>query len=77
MQGSGSLGIIDKLVTGRLWRKLVDPSTSIYGMSVVYTSLCENFDGWSTNSQDLLDGSTKALTDAEVSEDEVQNEIIY
>ena len=71
----GALGIIDKLVTGPLWRKLADPSTSICEMRAVYTSLCENFDGWSTNSQDLLDGSAKAFTDAEVSVDEVQNEL--
>ena len=70
-----ALGIIDKLVTGPLWRKLADPSTSICEMSAVYTSLCDNFDGWSTNSQDLLDGSAKAFTDAEVSVDEVQNEL--
>ena len=44
-------------------------------MTAVYTSLCENFDGWSTNSQVLLDSSAKAFTDAEVSVDEVQNEL--
>ena len=44
-------------------------------MSAVYTSLCKKFDGWSTNSQDMLDGSAMAFTDAEVSVDEVQNEL--
>ena len=70
-----ALGIIDKLVTGPLWRKIADPSTSICKMTAVYMSLCENFDGWSTNSQVLLDSSAKAFTDAEVSVDEVQNEL--
>ena len=32
---SRALGIIDKLVTGPLWRKLADPSTSICEMSAV------------------------------------------
>jgi len=73
--GCRALGIIDKLVTGPLWRKLEDPATSIADMGGVYTALCDKFDYWSTDSTELLDGSAKAFPGATATVDPVHQEL--
>ena len=39
MAGCRALGLIDKVVTGPLWRKLKDPSISVLKMSHVYSEM--------------------------------------
>ena len=44
MAGGTALGIIDKLITGPLWRHLQLPSTSVLTMSEVYTIMKKKFE---------------------------------
>ena len=74
LAGCRALGIIDKLVTGPLWRQLT--TTSISDMSNVYSQLCESFDTWKADATSLLDGSACAFTGASIMVDEVHNELL-
>ena len=44
--GSRALGLIDKIVTGLLWRKLRKSSLSILNMGGVYCDMKATFDSW-------------------------------
>ena len=54
--GCQVLGLIDKIVTGPLWRKL-QKVESVLEMSRVYTSIKEKFELWSENPSTVIDGS--------------------
>jgi len=71
ISGIRALGLIDKLVTGPLWRKLQESSVSILEMSEVYTDLKEKCDSWSEDSRDVLDGSARLRHAVDVHIDEV------
>ena len=55
--GCRALGLIDKVVTGPLWRKLVETSASVLQMSSVYSRVRTKFDVWSQDSYSILQGS--------------------
>ena len=55
--GCRALGLIDKVVTGPLWRKLSESSTSVLEMNSVYTEMKPMFDSWSGDSHALIEGS--------------------
>ena len=48
--------LIDKIVTGPLWRKL-QKVESVLEMSRVYTNIKEKFELWSENPSTVIDGS--------------------
>lgn len=73
--GCRALGLIDKLVTGPLWRKLQESSASVLQLSAVYTRVKAKFDMWSDNSYPLLKGGD-ILEDWCVHEDEVWQALI-
>ena len=59
--GCRALGIVDKLITGPLWRHLSLSGTFILNMSNVYTKMKEKFENWANNAESLLDGSDHFL----------------
>ena len=57
--GCRALGLIDKVVTGPLWRKLKDPSTSVLKMSHVYSEMKNKFDSWNNDANEFINGEAK------------------
>ena len=55
--GCRALGLIDKIVTGPLWRKLASKSMSVLQMGTIYCEIKEKFDLWSEDASSLIDGS--------------------
>lgn len=55
--GCRALGLVDKMVTGPLWRKMQESTCSILGMGNTYCRMKEKFDAWSENSEELIEGS--------------------
>ena len=68
--GCKALGIVDKLVTGPLWRHLRLSTTSVLNMSDVYTAMKEKFEEWGNNAQAVMEGCGHLLREHE-NEDEV------
>ena len=73
--GCRALGIIDKLITGPLWRVLASADVSIARVSTVYQQLVESLDVWSVSAVDLLDGSACPFTGAAITIDSVHEEL--
>ena len=69
--GCKALGLIDKLVTGPLWRTLEDNSISILKMSDKYAEMERKFTAWSVDSSMLLTGDESLFGDSLVHRDEV------
>ena len=59
--GCKALGLVDKLITGPLWRHLRLSDTSILDMSSVYVRMKEKFEKWAEDAQPILDGSDHLL----------------
>lgn len=76
LSGSRALGLVDKVVTGPLWRKLQESGCSVIDMSFTYSKMKEKFDCWSNDSSALIDGSARCLEDVAVHEDEVWTALI-
>ena len=74
--GCRALGLIDKMVTGLLWRKLRESSTSVLQMGDVYCEMKEKFDSWSGDAHALIEG-TAVLEHASILHvDEVWNALV-
>lgn len=71
-----ALGLIDKVVTGPLWRKLSESSISVLEMGSVYTEMKAMFDSWSGDSHALIEGSATLKEAGDVHTDEVWNALI-
>lgn len=65
LAGCRALGIIDKLVTGPLWRYLQLASTSVLTMSEVYTTMKEKFEEWGEDAQRIVEGCANFLPQQE------------
>ena len=74
--GCRALGLIDKVVTGPLWRKLSESSISVLEMGSVYTEMKAMFDSWSGDSHALIEGSATLKEAGDVHTDEVWNALI-
>ena len=55
--GCRALGLIDKIVTGPLWRKLIESPSSILQMSSVYSRIKAKFNEWNGSSCSILLGN--------------------
>ncbi len=77
VSGCRAFGLIDKVITGPIWRKLRESSSSILKMGEVYCMLKERLDGWSANAKDVVTGNA-SLPPAEfvMHHDEVWDELI-
>ena len=74
--GCKALGLIDKLVTGPLWRILEDSTISIVKMSDKYAEMERKFIAWSVDSSRLLTGDENLYGDALVHHDEVLHQLL-
>ena len=74
--GCRALGLIDKVVTGPLWRKLRESSVSVLEMSSVYCEMKSKFDSWSGDAHALIEGSAILEHANIVHVDEVWNALI-
>ncbi len=57
LSGCRALGLVDKLVTVPLWRKLQESSISIIEMDDLYCMIKEKFDFWSGDAHELVTGN--------------------
>ena len=72
--GCRALGLIDKIVTGPLWRKLRESSLSILDMGGVYCDMKATFDSWSKDASSVITGVAELTGVAGLShKDEVWN----
>ena len=71
--GCRALGLIDKVVTGPLWRKLMESSVSVLQLSSVYSRVKTKFDEWSKDSLSVLEGSDFLEDCPDLHKDEVWN----
>lgn len=76
ISGCRALGLIDKIVTGPLWRKLEESSTSVLKMGSTYCEIKDKFDTWSNDACALIEGSAVCIPGAEIHEDDVWNALI-
>jgi len=74
--GCRALGLIDKIVTGPLWRKLVSKSMSVLSMGATYCEIKEQFDLWSEDASSLIDGSAICMADIDIHKDMVWEALI-
>ena len=75
LAGCRALGLVDKIITGPLWRKLQESSMSVLKMSEVYSNISEKFDQWSLNAQGVVEGTALLQDDMVVHYDEVFEEL--
>ena len=54
ISGCRALGLIDKAVTGPLWRQLQNSTASVVSMGSVYCEMNRKFELWSKDAQPLL-----------------------
>ena len=74
--GCRGLGLIDKIITGPLWRKLSESSISVLKMSSVYCEIKDKFDLWSEDASSLIDGSAICIKDISIHQDIVWERLI-
>ena len=60
-----ALGIVDKIITGPLWRYLKSSTTSVLSVSDIYTRMNEKFTKWGENVEDVLEGGEHFLREYE------------
>ena len=70
-----ALSLIDKIVTGPIWRKLKESSLSILDMGQVYCDMKESFDAWSVDASSVLTGAATLKSTATLHKDEVWNSL--
>jgi len=71
MLGCRALGLVDKVVTGPLWRKLQESSLSVLDMGTVYCEMKESFDSWSKDASDVIAGVALLKSADSLHKDEV------
>ena len=65
------LGLVDKIITGPLWRKLQETSLSILDMGHVYREMKECFDKWSKDAFSVVTGVSTLKSADSLHKDEV------
>ena len=73
MVGCRALGLIDKVVTGPLWRKLRESSLSVLDMGSVYCEMKASFDSWSKDASNVVGGVATLKSADSLHKDEVWN----
>ena len=76
ISGCRALGLVDKVITGPLWRKIQESSISVLQMGSVYCELKEKFDSWSLNVQEVVNGNAILESAKDIHVDEVWDESI-
>ena len=63
LAGCKALGLINKLVTGPLWRVIESKDVSILDMNTRYRHLLECFEKWSSDASDVVSGEAALFSD--------------
>ena len=71
-----ALGLLDKIITGPLWRKIQDSSVSVLDMGPVYCEFLEKCDSWGIDAQCFVEGSAVLETANRIHVDDVWRELI-
>ena len=71
LAGCRALGLINKIVTGPLWRLLESADTSITETNGYYQTLVSRIDEWSTDASELLCGEAVLYPEFLPSEDAI------
>ena len=69
--GCRAFGLIDKVVTGPLWKKIQDSSVSVLDMGPVYCKLLEKCDSCGLDARNFIEGSAIPETANRIHVDEV------
>ena len=76
LAGCRALGLVNKVVTGPLWRILETADISILEMNEYFQILITHLDLWSLDSSEVLSGHAVIFPDFPPSEDEIWNSLI-
>ena len=76
LAGCKALGLVNKVVTGPLWRILETSDISILEMNKYFQMLIFHLDLWSLDSTDVLSGNAVIFPDFPPSEDEIWKSLI-
>ena len=76
LAGCRALGLINKVVTGPLWRVLESPDISILEMNGYYQTLITHIDLWSLDASELLHGKAVLYPDFPPTEDAIWDHLI-
>ena len=71
--GCRGLGLIDKIITGPLWRKLQESSLSVLGMGNIYCEMKESFEFWGKDASDVIMGVAVIKSAGSLHKEEVWN----
>ena len=69
--GCRALGLIDKIVTGPLWRQLQESASSILKMGDIYCKMKDKFDLWSDDPHGVVEGTAILVDGMIVHQDDV------
>ena len=75
LAGCKALGLINKLLTGPLWRVL-ESKMSILDMNEVYTSMRDQFKVWSEDASSFLEGQTALFDDTTIKHGEILDDLL-
>ena len=76
MAGCRALGLVDKVITGPLWRKLKESTISVLQMSNVYSEMKNKFDSRSNDASGFIKGKAKLESAGEIHINEVWTALI-
>ena len=76
ISGCRALGLVDKAVTGPLWRKLEESNISVLDMSTYYTEMKAKFDLWSIDSHAFAEGTAYITNDIPIHKDDVWSALV-
>ena len=76
LAGCRALGLINKFVTGPLWRALAKKDVSFLDMSKRYQNLLKCFEVWAIDSTPIIMGEAVIFDDIEVKKDKCHDKLI-
>ena len=71
--GCRVLGLLDKIITGPLWRKLRESSLSVLDMGTFYCEMKESFDSWGKDASSVITGVAVLKSAGSVHKDDIWN----
>ena len=76
MAGCRAVWLVDKVITGPLWRKLKESAISVLQMTNVYSEMKNKFGSWSNDANGLIKGKAKLESAGEIHINEVWTALI-